>query len=430
MQLRAQSTDTIKLGLGDAARLAADSNAQVIEARYHVDQVRARALRHRSFLLPQLHAQVVQSAHTFNTATFGLEFPTSPGQHPIFDPNGEVIGPVRLSDVRGRLTQTLFDWSALTRARSANAAVAAAVAARDAAAQRAGSIAANAYIQAIRARQLYSSRLSDAKLAWELLAIARQQLEAGTGVRLDVTRAEAQLALIKSQLVSARNAVERTGLTLVRALGLPAGTQLILTDTLPGRGASPGNVEEGTQRALMMRGDLQALQAQIKAAELQLAATRAERLPTLTFSAGDGYIGKRWDRLLHTYDWAFQISVPVFQGLQNRARAQEQEAQLSELQTRRHDLEKQYRYEVRAAILDVTASTEQVDAAAAWLRFAEQELSDSRDRYTAGVASSADVVTASLRLNEARTAYSEAIVAYQTARVALATAEGNVTELP
>ena len=85
---------------------------------------------------------------------------------------------------------------------------------------------------------------------------------------------------------------------------------------------------------------------------------------------------------------------------------------------------------VRAAVLDVNGAQEQVDAANSRLRLAEQELSDARERFQSGVAGTADVVTASLRLNDARTAYTDALVAYQTARVALATAEGNVTELP
>src|SRR6185369_6103658 len=116
--LRAQ--DTIRVSLGDAVRLAAKQNAQVAQAQARVEQARAHVSLERSSLLPQASAVVRQSANTINTATFGLDF-AIPGQPPLFDPNGEVIGPVKLTDVRGRLTQTLFDLSALSKVRSANA---------------------------------------------------------------------------------------------------------------------------------------------------------------------------------------------------------------------------------------------------------------------------------------------------------------------
>lgn len=427
--LWAQTPDTLRVSLGDAARLAAQQNTQVVEARYGVEQARARVTQSRSALLPQVAAYAAQTAHTLNSASFGLDLPTAPGQPPFLDPNGEIIGPVKLTDVRGRLAQTLFDWSTIQRVKSANAAVEAADAQLQAAAQRAGTTAANAYVQAFRAQQLYGSRRADVALAEELVSIAKQQLESGTGVRLDVTRAEAQLATVNAQLVGARNALDRATLALARALNLPPTTVLVLRDSLPAQTAAP-DVEEALRVARAKRADIRALEAQIKSAELQASAVSAERLPNLSFVGDNGWIGKTTDHMLRTYDWALQVSVPVFQGFRSRAREQEARAQIGQLQARRQDLEQQFGFDVRAAVLDLTGAHEQVDAAAVRLRLAEQELSDARDRFQSGVAGSADVVTASLRLNDARTAYGDALVAYETARVALATAEGNVTELP
>jgi outer membrane protein TolC len=410
--------------------MAADQNAQVIAAKYRVQAAQARVGGQRASLLPQVSADLSKTSHTLNTATFGIDFPTPPGEPPFFDPNGQIIGPVNLTDVRGRLSQTLFNWSTIQRVRGANADVDAANAQLQAAAERVGTAAANAYVQALRAQQLYHNRQADVSLAQDLVAIAQQQLAGGTGVRLDVTRAQAQLATVNAQMVGARSGVERAKLALVRALGLPAGTPIALTDSLPPVTRDIPDPEEAVRVALAKRADVRALDAQIRAAELQVSATRAERLPSLNFVGDDGWIGKTWDTLLHTYDWGLQVSVPVFQGFRTRAREQEQRAQIGELETRRRDLQDQFGFDVRAAVLDVSAAIDQVDAATARLRLAEQELADARDRFQSGVAGSADVVTASLRLNDARTAYSDALVAYQTARVALAAAQGNVTELP
>jgi outer membrane protein len=85
---------------------------------------------------------------------------------------------------------------------------------------------------------------------------------------------------------------------------------------------------------------------------------------------------------------------------------------------------------VRGALLDLRAAREQTEAAGERLHLAEQEVAQARDRFRAGVSGNADVITASLSLNAARTAYVDALAAAQSARVALARAQGVVTELP
>ena len=63
------------------------------------------------------------------------------------------------------------------------------------------------------------------------------------------------------------------------------------------------------------------------------------------------------------------------------------------------------------------------------LTLAEQEVSQARDRFNAGVAGNADVVNASLALTRSRTLVNDAETGYQLARVSLARATGSVTTL-
>jgi outer membrane protein TolC len=64
------------------------------------------------------------------------------------------------------------------------------------------------------------------------------------------------------------------------------------------------------------------------------------------------------------------------------------------------------------------------------LQLAQLEYSQAQERLRAGVAGNADVVSASISLNEARNLEIDAMAAYQSARVDLARAEGTATELP
>jgi outer membrane protein TolC len=420
----AQGPDTVRLGLGEAVRIAAERSVGVQVAEFTTAESRARVAQQRADLLPQITGTGVESQRTFNTATFGIDFPSPPGEPPLFDPNGQVAGPVRLLDLRAQLSQTIFDWSAIQRVRGARAAVAATQAQAEVARERAAQTAASAYVQAVRAQSQLSARQADVALAEELVEIARSSLAAGTGVRLDVTRAEAQLALVRAEVVAARAAADRSKLALLRAVNLPLDGTVVLTDTLsPVTRAPLPSREEALRTAEANRADLRAITEEITAAERQLGAIRAERYPSLSVTADDGWIGKE-THLLNTYDWAVQVSVPVFTGLRHEAEAAEQRAAVRALEAQGEDLAAQVGFQVRSALLDLSAAADQVEAAQARLRLAEAEVSEARDRFRAGVAGSADVVTASIRLTDARTAYVDALAAEQAARVQLAVAEG------
>ena len=228
--------DTV-LTLGEAARLAARQSAPVEAARARVAQLAARVTQSREALLPYLALDARQTQRTFNTAEFGISFPSAPGQPPAFDPAGEVLGPVNLYDVRGRVSQTLYAPAAVGRVRAARAAERAGEAEATSQGELAAAQAAAAYLRALRADAQLSARVADSTLAAELLGIAREQLRAGTGVALDVTRAQSQLAGARASLIAARNERDRARLDLARAVGLPLDARVRFADSLSGPGA-------------------------------------------------------------------------------------------------------------------------------------------------------------------------------------------------
>jgi len=426
-----QPGQVIPLSLGDAARLAARQSALVLGARLRADEAQARVRERKSDLLPNVSSYVQQSGRTFNTATFGIDFPAPPGQPPVFDPRGQVEGPVNLVDVRGRVQQNLLDFSAIGRVRQAQAQARSSNADADASAEQAANVATNAYVRAMRADADLRARQADTVLATDLLRIAQSQLQAGTGVGLDVTRARAQLAATRAALIASRNGRDHAHLDLLRSLSLPVGTDVALTDSLSPAATGEAIPDEATlvAQALKNRPDLIAEEQRIRAARQGVSAIKAERLPSLGLVADDGAIGKTGGKLLNTYTWGLQVTLPIFDGFKREARVQEQESVVKEAEIRRRDLEQQAQVDVRGALLDIANAREQVDAAAERLRLAEQEVAQARDRFNAGVAGNADVVNASLALTASRTLVNDAETAYQLARVSLAHAVGSVTTI-
>jgi outer membrane protein len=418
-----------RLSLGDAARLAAAQTVGVVSATARVDEARARVSQSRAALLPQVEAVPNYTSHTLNSATFGFNFPTAPGEKPLLDPNGQIIGPVKLFDFRGQVSQSLYDPSAHERVKAAQAGVTAATADVAIAAEQSATNAASIYVRALRSDAALQARLADSTIAAELLGIARDQLTAGVGVGLDVTRAQSQLAAARAQLISARNDRGRTRLDLLRALNLPLDTPLELSDSLSSLTLPGVDEAAAVDVAVRSRPDIRAADAQLAAAQQQLAAIRATRLPTVGLFGNDGPIGTGFNHLLNTYTYGVQLTWPVFEGGRRAGQTQEQEAVARDIDARRRDLRQQVAVDVRSAFLDIASAREQVDAARERQRLAETEVQQARERFSAGVAGNADVVTALSSLNSARTGLIDALTAYQAARVSLARAEGTVSQL-
>ena len=419
-----------RLSLGDAARLAAQQTAGVQSAQFRVQEAQARVTQAKSALLPQVEAIPNWTSRTVNSASFGFNFPAEPGKPPLLDPNGQIIGPVRFYDFRGQVSQSVYDPAASQRVRAARANVSAANADVATVAEQAASNAALIYVRSIRGDATLQARIADSALANDLLQIARDQLSAGVGVALDVTRAQSQLAASRSQIIIARNDRDRARLELRRALNIPLDTPLELTDSLDATLPAPAAAEqEAIDLAMRTRPDIRATEAQLSAAQQQIAAIRATRLPTIGVFGNDGPTGLGFNHLLNTYNYGVQVTWPVFEGGRREGQLQEQEAVTRDIDVRRRDLRQQVAVDVRGAMLDLNSAREQVAAARERQNLAEQEVNQARDRFRAGVAGNADVITALASLNAARTAVIDALTAYQNARLSLARAEGTVSQL-
>jgi outer membrane protein TolC len=425
-----QTPTTQRLSLGDAARLAAQQTAGVQSAQFRVQEAQARVTQAKSSLLPQIEAVPNWTSRTVNSASFGFNFPAEPGKPPLLDPNGQIIGPVKFYDFRGQVSQSVYDPAASQRVRAARANVNAANADVATVAEQAASTAAMIYVRSLRSDATLQARIADSALASDLLQIARDQLSAGVGVALDVTRAQSQLASSRSQIIIARNDRDRAHLELRRALNIPLDTPLELTDSLEASLATQAVAEqEAVDLAMRTRPDIRAADAQLSAAQQQISAIKATRLPTVGVFGNDGPTGLGFNHLLNTYTYGVQVTWPVFEGGRREGQLQEQEAVTRDIDVRRRDLRQQVAVDVRGAILDLNSAREQVTAARERQNLAEQEVAQARERFRAGVAGNADVITALSSLNAARTAVIDALTAYQNARLSLARAEGTVSQL-
>ena len=413
----------LRLSLADAVRRAGSDAPVVTLAALRSDEADARVRQARAALLPSLSVGGSWLNRTFNSKSLGIDFPTIPGQPPF----PELIGPFNYYDAHVSAAQTLFDWSSVARVHAASAVADGSRADQSLTAENSAVTTALAYLRAVRAQAAVSARQADSSIAAELVTLAQAQKAAGVSAALDVTRARTQLVTAEGLLIVGRNQLDRGRIDVTRALGFDPATPIVLTDTLAGTlgvAAVPFSRDSGVAVALANRPDLRAEVARGAAARRTRSAIHAERLPRLELAGDYGSNGRTVPHAIATRDLTLQVSVPILDGFRREARASEQDAVVRESQVREADLRQQIAAEVDAALLDLRTAQAQELIAAEQLRLAGEELSQSRERFKAGVAGNIDVINAQSNLIRARDTDIDARYASALAHITLARALG------
>lgn len=265
------------------------------------------------------------------------------------------------------------------------------------------------------------------RAAQSSLAAASTREQVGTGTRAD--RLQAQTALAQSQLARVQaEGARRTALgALADAMGLPANTPLNLAEApvVAPDAAYTGRLDPLVAAAIEARPDLAAASANLRAAETDVDAARAEGMPRLSASATQSHseVGER-ERDGATV--GLSVSVPLFSGYATTYRVRAAEAQLEARRAERERLKNQVTLEVYRAHSDLGTQTQSVLAAQSLVAAAEESEGVARGRYAAGVGTILDLINAQSSAADARRQLILARSNWAAARIRLAQAIGTL----
>jgi outer membrane protein TolC len=210
-------------------------------------------------------------------------------------------------------------------------------------------------------------------------------------------------------------------------MNLKLDIQLELTDKLGYIPVDTITLEQAQKQALASRPDLKAQQQRETSARLSSSATKMERLPS-AFVFGDyGDIGTGIRNAVPTRTYGITLRLPIYDGGRRDARRAEAASQYRSEEVRTKDLKQQIEMDVRIALDSLHSAEEQVKVAREGLELSQNELTQARRRYEAGVTNSIEVTDAQTRLERARDNQTEALYNYNLARIDLEQAMGKVT---
>ena len=322
------------------------------------------------------------------------------------------------------MTENLLDLHAIENTRAATANVRAAGFTFNSARETVTLAVAASYLLVIAAESQVDAATAELNTAEALHQLAEDREAAGLTPNVDTLRARVELQVRRQNLIEANNNLAKQRITLLRVLGLPVHQQIKLVSRVPYKPLPNVSEEQALQRALATRPDYLAAEQQVKAAELQKKAAEAERLPTLGLSGDYGVLGTHPDNAFPTWTVNAGLRIPIFQGGKIEADIRQAEAVLQQRKAQRDDLRGRIEQDVADAILDVTAAGEQVEVAKATLDYAQQTLTQSQDRFSAGVTNNIEVIQAQEALATANQQYIGSLYSHNIAKVLLARAVG------
>jgi outer membrane protein len=281
------------------------------------------------------------------------------------------------------------------------------------------------HLRNLRRVDVLDANIARARALHEL---ARNQLNAGVATQIDVTRAEAQVALAEQARLQQQTALFQSELLLKRLLDIQPTTQLRLENFQVQRVGATLFAFSEHQTAFEKRVDYLAAQKALEQAKINVRTATYERLPSLALTGNYGVASARYDDSGKQEQWSagVGISMPIFDGLRTGAERRVALSRQRAQELRVHNLELQISSELRLAVQDAGSRNAQITVAEKSLSLAREELRLAQQRYEQGVADNREVVEAQNRLAIADDNFVEAIYLYNLSRVELARSKGDV----
>ena len=413
--------EPLPLSLAEAIRRGLAYNLGVIGAEQTERSARAQRLAALAELLPDVNGTATGAAAQTSLATVGLQ---SAKGLAGFQP-ARVLGPFNFFEAGAVMSQSVFDLTATRNYRSSKEIVRATKQSirdsREVVILGVG----GSYLQVVAAAARVDSAKAQLATAQAVYEQALEQLKAGVNARIDVNRSQVEFQTQRLRLISLETDLASQKLALGRLIGLPLGQDYTLTTAMEYRAGSITPLTEALEQAFANRPDLQAAEAQVRAAVQARKAAEAEKIPALKLNGSYLVAGVNPAQSNGVFSVFGTVDFPIWRSGRIQADVAQADAVLSQRRAEYEDVRGRIDFEVRDAFLRLNAANEQVMVAESNRVLAQDTLRQARDRFGAGVADTVEVVQAQEFVAAAEQDYIAALYTHYLARLSFARATGD-----
>ncbi len=421
-----------QLTLEEALRIgrARSNTLQASQARARGAE--ARAAETGSALLPQVRVDA-SYRRLSSVPPFAVQLPF---QIPGLGPGPIVISPTILDNyaLHASVQQPLFTGSRLTGAADA-ADLQARAGELDVRSDEADLVAniTTAYWMLYQARETRRAVDENAARLEGMERDARNLLKAGMATRNDLLRIQTQLSNARLGQIDAENDLQVAGMSLNMAMGRPVETPVDPV-SVPAA-VDPASVPAAppaVASALRLRPDALAMQNRVESSRAAVTAARGGFWPQLFLSA-NYYYSKPNARYLpavnqwkDSWDVGLVMQFDLWNWGATSAQAEQAAEALAANRALADQLGQSIALDVERSILGVRRAARKIDVARLGVQQAEENSRSMQDKFRAGLATTTELLDASVALLQARTSLTGAQVEQEIARVRLQRASGEL----
>jgi outer membrane protein TolC len=420
------SDQPLSLSLDEALKMGLRYNLGGITAAQSAERAKGQGIVARSVLFPNLSGGARENAQQTDLQSFGFNFKFPPSVGISFP---TVVGPFNYFDLRAYLSQKIADVNAIRNYQSAREGHRAAELSTADSREIVVYVVTQAYLQVLAQAARVDSAKVQVDSAQTIFQQASDRFNAGLSAKIDMTRSQVELETQQQRLTAERATHDKQKIGLARLIGLSPAQIYTLADKMPYAPLESITLEQALTMAGQNRSDLKSAEAQVHAAEFARKAAVAEHFPTLGVTADYGVIGINPANSHGTFDVSAQLLFPIWAGGRTHGDIVEADATLKQRRAEYEDVRARVEADVRDAYLDLNAAAELVRVAQSRRALAQDQLTQSTDRFASGVADTVEVTQAQEVVASAESDYIANLSAHNLAKASVARATGQAEKI-
>lgn len=401
---------TNTLTLYDVAEAALCNNPQTREAYANAKVQAAQVGIAKSAYLPSVNDNV--------SANLNLTYPDQSRSNPHNNLNNSIVASYLLYDF-GNRDANLESARQLLQAASAT---------QSSVVQNLLLSAIQAYYQVQAGIAALDAALESERASEESYKAAEARYKAGVATPADKLQAHTLFAQNTLTRITAEGSLKNAYGLLANVMGLAANQTLKLTAIAPTQTAN--NIDQDInaliEQAHARRPDLVASEAQLKAAQANIEASRTSAKPTVSVAVSNNLQDGSNQSFNNNSTLGITVSIPLFSGYGPTYRIKSAEASADAQMAQRDQLRLQISLDVWRAYQNLRTANESIRAATVLVSSANESSRVALGRYKAGVGNIIDTLNAQSALASARQQQIQANLNWNIARATLAQSMGGL----
>ncbi len=414
-EIKSQKNNVINISLAEAFDIIKNFNYQILSNHENLNEEIEITKISRSEMLPKVEIKLEQSRRQFVTTGRGFTAISPTTLENRFDAMIRGIMPLFDKTKYSNWQLSIYDLE-ITNLVNENTL-------QDIYFQTA-----NAYFTHIRNIERIGILNANIERDIYLLNLAKNQFEAGVANRIDVTRAESQLATDQKEKLQQFSIILESSLRLKMLLNIKSDQKIKLTQF---RVTSPNKLKHKSndlKKILESRSDYKSAQVFLRKNIFKYKSASSESLPKLEIYGEWGYASSEAFDSNKENAWATGISltIPVYEGNRIVSNVRRVNSLIRSQEYTLKDIEQKIEAEVKLATQKINSRYQQIKITQKKVDLGNEELKLAKERFKQGVADNRDVIDAQTKVADSNDEYIESIYQYSLSRLSLARATGDV----